>query len=193
MLARIQSSWHGTARLMMLLSNGMISNTISQLKSNPTVENSDSESKSSRDFFRIAAACTALGFGAAAASAASLRSSPTGFSFQITAGTFIAFAIGAAVALLYWKLVASNSKSARRSSVLLALAGVGLFLYPLRFVPAGNLHDLMIGLILATCALSIVGFLLWRVKRFLDTDSQQADAAEEQPASPIEPGRSTDR
>jgi hypothetical protein len=170
----------------------MISNAIESLKPNNAAENSESESRSSRDFFKIASLGTALGFGAAAASAASLRSSPTGFSFQITAGTFVAFAIGAAIALIYWKLVASNSKAARRGSFFLALAGVGLFLYPLRFVPAGNLHDLAVGLILATCALSIVGFLLWRVKRFLDTDSQQADAGAEQPSSSIKPGRTID-
>ena len=176
----------------MLLSNDMISNTLEPLKPNTGVEKSDSESRSSRDFFKIASVGTALGFGAAAASAASLRSSPTGFSFQVTAGTFVAFAIGGAVALIYWKLVASNSKAARRGSFLLALAGVGLFLYPLRFVPAGNLHDLIIGLILATGALSIAGFLLWRVKRFLDMDSQQADAGTEQPASSIKPSQTID-
>ena len=119
----------------MLLSCDMISNTIESLKPNNVAEKSDSESRSSRDFFKIASLGTALGFGAAAASTASLRSSPTGFSFQITAGTFVAFAIGAAIALIYWKLVASNSKAARRGSFLLALAGVGLFLYPLRLFP----------------------------------------------------------
>ena len=159
---------------MMLLSNHMISNTLGPLKPTTAAEKSDSESRSSRDFYRIASLGTALGFGAAAASTASLRSSPVGFSFQLSPATFIAFAVGAAVGLIYWKLVASNSKAARRASFLIALAGVGLFLYPLRFVPAGNLHDLIIGLILAACALSIVGFLLWRVKRFLDTDSQQS-------------------
>jgi hypothetical protein len=175
----------------MLLSWDMISNTIESLKSNSAVENSDSQSKSSRVFFKIASLSTALGFGAAAASTASLRSSPVGFSFQITIGTFIAFAVGAAIALVYWKLVASNSKAARRASLLLALAGVGLFLYPLRFVPKGNLHDLAVGLILATGALSIVGLLLWQVKRFLDSDSRQADAAAEQSSSPDKSGRST--
>ena len=165
----------------MLLSNDMISNTLPALKPNNVAEKSDSESRSLRVFFKIASLGTALGLGAAAASTASLRSSAVGFSFQLSAGTFVAFAIGAAIALIYWKLVASNSKAARRGSILLALAGVGLFLYPLRFVPAGNLHDLIIGLILATCALSIAGFLLWRVKRFLDMDSKQADVRDEQP------------
>jgi hypothetical protein len=169
----------------------MISNTIESLKPNTDGEESDSESRSLRVFFKIASLGTALGLGAAAASTASLRSSPVGFSFQLSPATFIAFAVGAAVGLIYWRLVANNSKAARRASLLIALAGVGLFLYPLRFVPAGNLHDLIIGLILAACALSIVGFLLWRVKRFLDTDSKQTDAETEQPPSSAGPDSST--
>ncbi len=159
----------------------MISNTIEPLKPTNVAEKSDPESRSSRDFFKIASVGTALGLGAAAASTASLRSSPTGFSFQLSIGTFVAFVVAAAIGLSYWRLIASNSKAARRASLLIALAGVGLFLYPLRFVPAGNLHDLIIGLILAACALSVAGFLIWRVKRFLDLDSKQAEAAEEQP------------
>jgi hypothetical protein len=177
---------------MMLLSFDMISNTIESLKPTIDAEKSDSESRSTRVFFKIASLGTALGFGAAAASTESLRSSPGGFSFQITAGTFVAFAVGAAIALVYWKLVASNSKAARRSSFLLALAGVGLFLYPLRFVPASNLRDLTVGLILAAGALSIVGLLLWRVKRFLDKDSKQADDATDQPASPAKSSQTID-
>ena len=130
--------------------------TTESLKPAAPVGNPESEPKSSRVFFKIASISTALGFGCAAASTASLRSSPVGFSFQISAATFVAFAVGAAVAMIYWKLVASNSKAARRASFLIALAGVGLFLYPLRFVPASNLRDLTIGLILATIALSTV-------------------------------------
>jgi hypothetical protein len=170
----------------------MISNSISSLNPNTVGGKSDSEAHSSRVFFKIAALSTALGFGAAAASTASLRSSPVGFSFQLSAGTFIAFAVGAAIALVYWKLVASNSKAARRASLLIALAGVGLFLYPLRFVPAGNMHDLAVGLILAAGVLSLVGFLIWRITRLLDAETRQADAAE-QSASPVKSGRSPDR
>jgi hypothetical protein len=177
---------------MRLLWNLMISSTVESLKPDAAAEKPDSESKSSRDFFKIASLGTALGFGAAAASTASLRSSPVGFSFQLSAATFVAFMVGAAVALVYWKLVASNSRAARRASLLIALAGVGLFLYPLRFVPAGNLLDLIIGLILATCALSLVGFLLWQVKRFLDTDSQQADAGAEPPSPSDKSGQTID-
>jgi peptidoglycan/LPS O-acetylase OafA/YrhL len=152
-------------------------NQTEPLKAVTTDLESDAGSDSSRTFFRIASLGTAIGFGCAAASTESLRSSPAGFSFQITAGTFVAFAIGAAIAIFYWRLVVHNSPAVRRSSVLLALGGVGLFLYPLRFMPSRNLPELAIGLVSATLALSLVAFLLWKVKRFLDSDERRGEAA----------------
>jgi hypothetical protein len=135
----------------------------------------------SKTFFRFASISTAIGFGCAAASTESLRSNPAGFSFQITVGSFVAFAIGAAIAIFYWRLVAHNSPAVRRFSFLVALCGVGLFLYPLRFMPSRNLPELAIGLVSATLALSLVAFLLWKVKCYLDRDEQRGDAASSTP------------
>ena len=140
---------------------------------------SQSEPKSSRAFFKIAAISTAIGLGCAAASTESLRSSPGGFSFQITAGTFVAFAVGAAIGYFYWKLIARGTAAARIGSLMLGLTGVGLFLYPLRFVPSGTLPDLIIGLVIAAGALGTVGFIIWRIARFLDADAHHGEAAGE--------------
>jgi FtsH-binding integral membrane protein len=131
------------------------------------------DSRSTRDFLRIASASTALAFGCVAASMASLRGSAAGYSFEITVWTFVAFAVGALVAWWYWRLVAKNPRAARRASWLLALAGVGLFLYPLRYAQSDKLLEVAEGLGLAFCALAIVGWLLWRVKRFLDKDAER--------------------
>lgn len=140
---------------------------------------SQPEPKSSRDFLKIAGISTAIGLGCAAASTESLRSSPVGFSFQMTAGTFVAFAVGAAIGYFYWKLVAKGTAAARIGSLLLGLAGVGLFLYPLRFVPSGTLPDLIIGLFIAAGALGTVAFIIWRIARFLDADARNGEAAGE--------------
>lgn len=142
-----------------------------------------SEPKSSRDFFKIASISTALGLGCAAASTESLRSGPVGFSFQITAGTFVAFAAGAAIGLLYWKLIAKGSTAARIGSVALGLAGIGLFLYPLRFMPSGTRSDLTIGLLIAAGALGTVAFIIWRIARFLDADARSGEESGK-PSSP---------
>jgi hypothetical protein len=156
----------------------MVTN-IESVKPEPIVK--ESESKNLRIFFKIASISTALGFGCAAASTASLRSSSVGFSFQISPGTFVAFFIGAAIGMVYWKLIARSSMAARVGSLLVGLAGLGLFLYPLRFVPAGNLHDLTIGLLIAAGALTVVGVLLWKIKRYLEADSKRGESPGEPP------------
>lgn len=134
---------------------------------------SEPEPKSTRDFLNIASLSTALAFGCVAATVESLRGDRSGFSFQISVGTFAAFVVGAVVAIIYWRLALRNSFAARSASFLLALAGIGAFLYPLRFVPSERLPEVAIGLGTATCAISIVVWLLWRVKRFLDADSDR--------------------
>lgn len=138
------------------------------------------ESKNERDFFRIASVSTALAFGAMVASVESLRRDAAGYSFQLSVGTAVAFAVGAAAGWLYWNLVARNAArrstaSLRAASLLLVLAGVGAFLYPLRFVSPENLADILKGLALDTVALGLVGVILWRIKRFLDQDSATRD------------------
>jgi len=132
----------------------------------------DAESRSTRFFFRIASVATALALGCAAASMQSLHWNSSKLSFQISNGTFVAFAVGAGVALIFWKVVTGSASSARKGSMWLALVGVCVFLYPLRFVPAEKLPDIAIGLSLAVAALSTVACMIWQVKRFLDWDKK---------------------
>jgi hypothetical protein len=149
------------------------------LPTNPagkTVE-TEVETRNTREFFKIASVSTAIGFGCGVGSLQSLHWGPAGLMFQVSAGTFVAFAIGAAVGLLYWRAVTSGARSARNGSKWLLLGGVALFFYPLRFVPAEKLPDIAIGLALAVTALSTVACMLWQVKRFLDHDTQEFEGA----------------
>jgi len=138
-------------------------------------------SRNERDLVRIASGSTALAFGVALGSLQSLRHDAAGFSFQLSFGTAVAFAIGAVIGLLYWKLVTRSatrgaSPLLRAASFLLLLGGVGAFLYPLRFLPAEKLPDVYKGLAIAAVALSLIGFILWRIKRFLDQDSARNES-----------------
>jgi hypothetical protein len=151
-------------------------NPIESLNPDTALEVSEAESKSTQTFMRIVTLSTAAPLGFAVAAAQSLRLSPSGFSFQISTATFVAFLAGAIAALLYWRIAAHGALDARRASLGLAVVGVGLFLYPLRFVPSGKLLEIAVGLGTAACALSIVGFLLLRVKRFLDADARRVDS-----------------
>jgi hypothetical protein len=144
------------------------------LKPTPSSTEPESDTGNTRVLLRIASLSTAFGLGCAVASLQALRWNASGLSFHFSSGTLAAFALGAAVALIYWRAAANSPLAARRGSVGLAIIGVGLFLYPLRFVSAGKLPEIMAGLGVAIVALSIVGFMLWRVGRFLESDARQA-------------------
>ncbi|MDB6121875.1 MAG: hypothetical protein JWQ71_868 [Pedosphaera sp.] len=126
---------------------------------------------------------TALAFGCMIASLEALRPSGTGFSFEVTFRTLIAFMLGGTIAFPFWRLILNGSNWSQRKLtivgvslvLLLLLLGVGAFLYPLRFVPKDKLPEIRTGLITAVFALSGVGLLLWGVKRFIDSDEKQEE------------------
>jgi hypothetical protein len=132
--------------------------------------------------FKIASWSTALCLGASAASLASLYKSEDGFAFRISAGTFVAFALGATAGFLYWKLVSrrsvlKTSSFPKAASILLLLAGIGMFLYPMRFVATEKLTDAFVGITAGAFALSLVALILLRIKRALDEDTAHADTS----------------
>ncbi len=133
------------------------------------------ESGLSPGLYKIVLGSTTLGLGFMAATLEALRPSAAGFAFKVSAWTFVAFAMGLAAGLLYWKLEAGSRLVGRIANAVLLLAGVAGFLYPLRFVPEDKMTDIGIGLGLAVCALSLGGFLLWRLKRFFDKDDDAVE------------------
>jgi hypothetical protein len=136
------------------------------------------ENKNERDIRWIMIAGTAIAFGFMAASLEALRSSPSGFSFQISARTFFAFVLGAAAVFPFWKIVfnlVSGNRQRKRhicAALLLLLIGVAAFLYPTRFVPKEKLKDLYTGLAFAVCALSMLAGLLVVIGRFFEADGR---------------------
>jgi hypothetical protein len=128
------------------------------------------EAALSRGLFKIVVGSTALGLGCLAAAIEALRRETGGFTFQVSAGTFVAFSLGLAAGLYYWKLAARSLLAARVGTALLLVAGIGGFLYPLRFVPADKMAEIGIGLGFAVSAISIGAFMLWRLKCFFDAD-----------------------
>jgi len=135
----------------------------------------DPDAALSRGFFRIVRASTALALGGMVAALEALRRSPVGFTFHVSVWTFVAFAAGCAAGLFYWRLAARSRLASRMGTALLLAAGVGGFLYPLRFVPADKMGEIAIGLSFAVCALTIVVFLLWRLKRFFEADNDAVE------------------
>src|SRR5580692_9546158 len=114
------------------------------LKPAEIIEMPQPETALSRGFLKIVLGSTALALGCMAAAIESLRRDADGFTFQLSAGTLVAFVAGLAAGLYYWKLAAKGHWAARVGTALLVLAGVGGFLYPLRFVPADKMGEIII-------------------------------------------------
>ena len=146
-------------------------------------------SNNERDFLRIAAIASGFGFGCVVASLYSLRQSPDGLTFQISLGTFVAFAVGAACGWGYWRALAKVVAAAQDRGTPIAergrtklmiwtagawLLGLSAFLYPIRFVNRDNLRDVLEGLGFAFAVLSLVALVLWRIKRYLEEDAKRS-------------------
>jgi hypothetical protein len=137
---------------------------------------------SERVFFKIAGASTALGLAVLLGSVQAVRISPSGVSFTFTLGTLVAIVCGAVFGWLPWRLAASGLSRAgktswlfRASAALVLLSGIAGCLYPLRFVPAEKLPEVLKGLIVAVCVLSTLAFVLWRLRCFLERDAGQSE------------------
>jgi hypothetical protein len=147
--------------------------------------------------YRVVTGSTALGFGCMFASLEALRPSPTGFSFEFSLRTVIAFVCGGAWVFPFWRFLFKNSQvSGRKLTIIwvgglvaLAVLGIGAFLYPLRFVPKERLPEIRTGLITAFFALSGVVGLLWGAKRFMDSDEKQEREKLKEALTPEQAGK----
>jgi hypothetical protein len=134
-----------------------------------------------RALLRVMILGTTLGCAAMAASLEALHAAASGFYFVLSWRTPLIFICVAALTLWVWKIVLNEDDTPRQrllrrivKGLLLASAGAA-FLYPLRFVPKSKLPEIAIGLGLAACALSIVGFLLLRARKFLEADERETE------------------
>jgi hypothetical protein len=125
-----------------------------------------------RDFYRVAMLGSALSFGILGATLQSLHGSPTGFGFTMDHGTLIAFVAGSCLGLLYWHWVSYNARISRLASAMLALAGIAMFLYPLRFIPTDKLPETAEGLLVAVVALGGAGSLVYMAGKFFGAEDK---------------------
>jgi hypothetical protein len=145
-------------------------------------ETQPDEFKNERLFSRIALVSAALGFGAEFATVQSLGMNPANISFHFSSQTLVAFLVGAVVGASIWTII-SHGQSAHPSSgqralgVLLILASVAGFLYPLRFLSHERLIETLEGLTVAATVLSSAAFLLWKIRGFLESDATDVEHA----------------
>jgi hypothetical protein len=139
---------------------------------------------SSSGLFRIAGVGASVAFGAMVASLFAVKATPEGLAFELNLATVLAFVAAGIFAWFYWRMVARMAadkapEQRRRKfiafSVGLMLVGVVSFLYPLKFIPAEKRADVFIGLALALACITGVGFVMWKVKKFLDADMKRTE------------------
>jgi len=101
-------------------------------------------------------------------------------------GTGVSFVLAVAVSWAYWRLVFGKqndpndaiSRPRRRwfvaLSLFLAAATVAPFVYALKDAARDQASEVAQGTALAIMALGAVGFLFWRVTRYLNADSERS-------------------
>jgi hypothetical protein len=140
------------------------------------------ENGNDRGLLRVMILGTALACGAMASSLQALQAGPGGFYFRFSWASGIVFACGTVAVLWIWRIMLDEAGTPRQRFLragakwVLLLSAAAAFLYPLRFVPKAKLPEIGIGLGLATFALGIVGFILWRIRRFLEREEKEEES-----------------
>ena len=151
------------------------------------VKSNDSAAGSNSTLFHIAGFGSSLAFGAMIATLFAVNSGPAGLAFEVNASAVLAFLVAAPLTWFYWRLVArmaaEKAPEQRRKKFLvfsigLLLVGVLAFLYPLTFINPEQRQDVFIGLALAIGCLSGVGFVMLKVRKFLEADLKESENEE---------------
>jgi hypothetical protein len=132
-------------------------------------------SPSQRDFLRIVRVATAIAFGVTGGVLAGLKNSGSGLVLEFNVWVIPAILIGAGAAWAYWSFILTRlvsrqaqQKRFRLYTILLAVAGLLCFLYPMRYVTRGSMSEVIQGVLLAFMTVGIVGLLIWSVARLLN-------------------------
>lgn len=128
---------------------------------------------------------SALSLGTLAALLYSIKAVNPQIQFQPSLASLVAFALAAADSVLFWHVVFRlNSEEPgrqdaphRRRKIWLAVlaAGLGLalvvaFVYPLKDFTEEKVFEVGLGALIALAFLSVLGFLFWRVVRYLESE-----------------------
>jgi predicted permease len=132
-------------------------------------------SPSQRDFLRVVRVATAMAFGLTGGVLAGLKNSGSGLELEFNIWVIPAILVGAAAAWAYWSFILTRlvhrqkqQKRFRIYTLLLALAGLLCFLYPMRYVTRGSMSEAVQGVVLAFMTVGVIGLLIWSVARLLN-------------------------
>ncbi len=160
------------------------------------VKKDGSRGNDDRTLMRVIKFSSAFSLGIMAALLYSIKQVNPTLQYEISWGTAVSFAMAVAFSWAYWRLLFGKqndlngglSKFRRRwllaLSVFLAVGTVVPFVYALKDVAADEASDVAQGTAMALVALGAVGFLFWRVTRYLNADSQRTAGTDDTPHPP---------
>ncbi len=143
-------------------------------------------------FLRMAMLATSAGLGLMLASLASVENVDGAFRFGWNGWVAVAFVVGAGLGVAYWRaalrlglddakspVARKRMRNFRLACVVLGVAAVFAFLYPVKFVRPEKRDEVRSGLVMVPVIVIPVMSLWYLVKRHIDADAAENKAAEE--------------
>src|SRR5437870_4589169 len=126
----------------------------------------------------------------------SVKQVSPGLEYEISPGTGVSFVLAVAFSWAFWRLVFGKRKDLNDAlsrprrrwfvalSFLLTVATLVPFVYALKDLANDKAGEVVQGTAFAVIALAAVGFLFWRVTRYLNADSQRNAGPEDKLSEP---------
>jgi len=133
------------------------------------------ESKDERAFEKLVMWTSSFSIGVLAAFLTSLKQVNPTIVFHFNFATVAAFVGGAALTVLFLRVVLHGSKKRRALLVFAAaIASVVLyFTFGIENTTRANRSDVLVGTVIAVTVLSFLAWVIWRLGRYLETDQEQ--------------------
>ena len=133
------------------------------------------ETKDERDFEKLVIWVSTFSIAVMAGFLASIKQVNPAVEFRFSVFSVIAFIAGGALTALFLRFVLKGKKSKRGLLVVgVAIACVlGYFFIGIKHVSGDNRRDVTIGTAIAVAVLSFLGWVLWRISRFLESEQQR--------------------
>ncbi|HLX72163.1 MAG TPA: hypothetical protein VKV04_21300 [Verrucomicrobiae bacterium] len=131
--------------------------------------------KDSRDFEKLVIWVSTLSIAVMAGFLASIKQINPAVQFQFTIFSVFAFVAGGGLTAIFLRFILKGNKS-RKGLLVVAVAiacVLGYFLIGIKHVSSDNRQDVIIGTAAAVIVLSFLGFVLWRMTRFFESDQQE--------------------
>lgn len=129
-------------------------------------------SREGRLFEKLVLWVSAFSIAVTAGFLASLKQVNPAVIIHFNAVSVIAFLLGGAITFWFLRVVLGGNKRHRALWVIVAaiVCVLGYFLFGIKNAAQENRSDVTVGTIIAVAVLSFVGWLLWKVSRFLESD-----------------------